>query len=396
MFRLTIRGLWAHKLRFALTGLAVVLGVAFMAGTMILTDTMGRTFDNLVSTTNQGIDAIVRRSSAVEGEFGESRERIDASALDTVRATSGVAAAEGSIQGFAQLVRADGTTKPANGLGMTIGSNWIADERLNPFSLAEGRAPERGEMVLDKATAEREGWTLGDTITVLAKDGPETFTLSGIATFGEVDGIPGSSLVATDAETAQRLFAEPGRFDAIVVAAEAGTTPDQLAVQLQAAVGDAGIEVTTGAADTADQQAELRDDLSFFNTFLLAFAYVSLFVGMFIIYNTFSIVVAQRTKDLAMLRAVGASRRQVLWSVFVEALAVGVLASGIGLALGVVMSFGLKGLLAARRHRDPVGSDRHGHGHHRDRGGRRCRRDGPVGHRSRHAGQPGRPHRRPP
>src|SRR6185503_495286 len=147
-----------------------------------------------------------------------------------------------------------------------IGSNWIADERLNPFSLAEGRAPERGEMVLDKATAEREGWALGDTITVLAKDGPETFTLSGIATFGEVDGIPGSSLVATDAETAQRLFAEPGRFDAIVVAAEAGTTPDQLAVQLQASVGDAGIEVTTGAADTADQQAQLRDDLSFFNT----------------------------------------------------------------------------------------------------------------------------------
>ena len=144
MFRLTIRGLWAHKLRFALTGLAVVLGVAFMAGTMILTDTMGRTFDNLVSTTNQGIDAIVRRSSAVEGEFGESRERIDASALDTIRATSGVAAAEGSIQGFAQLVRADGTTKPANGLGMTIGSNWIADERLNPFSLAEGARSRAG------------------------------------------------------------------------------------------------------------------------------------------------------------------------------------------------------------------------------------------------------------
>jgi hypothetical protein len=265
-----------------------------------------------VSTTNQGIDAIVRRSSAVEGEFGESRERIDASALDTVRATSGVAAAEGSIQGFAQLVRADGTTKPANGLGMTIGSSWIADERLNPFSLAQGRAPEPGEMILDKATAEREGWTLGDTITVLAKDGPETFTLSGIATFGEVDGIPGSSLVATEAETAQRLFAEPGRFDAIVVAAEAGTTPDQLAVQLQASVGDAGIEVTTGAADTADQQAQLRDDLSFFNTFLMAFAYVSLFVGTFIIYNTFSIIIAQRMREMAMLRAVGASRRQVL------------------------------------------------------------------------------------
>ena len=346
MLRLTLKGLWAHKLRFLLTGLAVILGVAFMSGTMILTDTMGRTFDDVLATNNGGVDAIVRRESAVDGDMAEVRERVDEATLDDVLGVDGVDAAAGAIQGFAQLVRDDGAVA-TNELGATIGTAWIDDERLNPFQLAEGRAPESSnEAVVDRATVTDEGWTIGDTFTVLAKTGPLELTLVGEATFGEIDGIPGSTMIATALGTAQELFGEPGSFDTIVVAKTADVRADELAVALQSALADDQIEVLTGETDTADKQADLREDLKFFNTFLLAFAYISLFVGMFIIYNTFSIVIAQRTRDLAMLRAIGAGRRQVLRSVLLEAMAIGLVACAAGLGLGIGMSFGLRELLA--------------------------------------------------
>ena len=346
MLRITCKGLWAHKLRFMLTGLAVILGVAFMSGTMILTDTMGRTFDEALATNNDGIDAIVRRGSAIDGESAEVRERVDAATLNDVLEVDGVDAAAGSIQGFAQLVRDDGAVAD-NALGATIGTSWIDDARLNPFQLAAGRAPGASlEAVVDRATVADEGWALGDSFVVLAKTGPVELTLVGEAMFGELDGIPGSTMIATDLATAQELFGEPGYFDSIVVAKSSDVATDELAVHLQSALADDQIEVITGEADTADKQAALREDLRFFDTFLLAFAYISLFVGMFIIYNTFSIVIAQRTRDLALLRAIGAGRSQVLRSVLVEATAVGLLACVAGLGLGVGMSFGLRELLA--------------------------------------------------
>ena len=346
MLRLTLKGLWAHKLRFVLTGLAVILGVAFMSGTMILTDTMGRTFDDVLATNNEGVDAIVRRESAIDGDMAEVRERVDEATLAGVLEVDGVDAAAGSIQGFAQLVRDDGEVA-TNELGATIGTGWIDDPRLNPFQLADGRAPAAAnEAVVDRATVTDEGWAIGDTFTVLAKTGPVELTLVGAATFGEIDGIPGSTMIATELDTAQELFGEPGAFDSILVAKSTDVAASELAVHLQSALADDQIEVITGEADTADKQAELREDLKFFNTFLLAFAYISLFVGMFIIYNTFSIVIAQRTRDLAMLRAIGAGRRQVLRSVLLEAVAVGLVACAAGLGLGIGMSFGLRELLA--------------------------------------------------
>ena len=154
MFSLTLKGLWAHKLRFLLTGLAVILGVSFMSGTMILTDTMGRTFDELLAENNEGIDAIVQRPEAIEGAGSGTRERLDAIVVDRVLAVDGVAAAAGSVQGFAQLVRANGEVAE-QGLGATIGTNWIDDERLNPFQLDEGRPPMTpGEAVVDRATVD--------------------------------------------------------------------------------------------------------------------------------------------------------------------------------------------------------------------------------------------------
>ena len=193
MLRITWKGLWAHKLRFVLTGLAVILGVAFMSGTMILTDTMGRTFDEALATNNDGIDAIVRRGSAIDGESAEVRERVDAATLADVLEVDGVDAAAGSIQGFAQLVQDDGAVAE-QALGATIGTSWIDDTRLNPFQLAAGRAPAASlEAVVDRATVADEGWALGDSFVVLAKTGPVELTLVGEAMFGELDGIPGST-----------------------------------------------------------------------------------------------------------------------------------------------------------------------------------------------------------
>ena len=350
MFKLTYKGLWAHKLRFALTGLAVVLGVAFMAGTMILTDTMGRTFDGLFDTSNKGVDVVVRRASTVDGglEGADVRERVDAATLARIKAIDGVDTAVGSIAGMATLVAPDGKAAAAGGMGGTMGTNWVSDPRLNPFAIATGHAPQTAdEVVLDQSTVNRDGRKLGDKVTVLAKGAPRTLTLVGTATFGDADGIPGSTLVATTDATAQALFAEPGAYDSVVIASNGKQTPEALSTRVGDALGTERFETLTGAEDTANHKADLKEALGFFSTFLLAFAYISLFVGMFIIYNTFSIVVAQRSKEMAMLRAIGASRRQVVKSVLFESVAVGLLASAVGLGAGVLMSFGLRALLGA-------------------------------------------------
>ena len=172
-------------------------------------------------------------------------------------------------------------------------------------------------------------------------------TIVGTATFGDVEGIPGFTVVAAEDTAAQAMFAQPGSYDSIVVASDGTSTNDELATAVQAAVGSDDLEILTGDADTADKQATFKEDMSFFNTFLLAFAYIALFVGMFIIYNTFSIIIAQRMREMAMLRAVGASRRQVLRAVLLESVIVGTVASAVGLAAGVGMSFGLRALLGA-------------------------------------------------
>ncbi|HEY6533069.1 MAG TPA: FtsX-like permease family protein [Acidimicrobiales bacterium] len=348
MFNLTRKGLWAHKVRFVLTGLAVVLGVAFMAGTMILTATMGKTFDGLFATSNEGIDVVVQHTVGAESDFQQVQERVEVGLLDEVREIDGVSAAAGSIEGFAQIVDADGTVTATDGIGGTMGVAWIDDERLNPFELTSGRAPSgSSEVVLDQATVEDQGWTVGDTVGVVAKDSTVPMTIVGTAGFGGNKGIPGFTVIAADDTTAQAMFAEPGAYDSIVVAATDGTTATALTERITAEIGSPGLEILTGDADTASKQAQFKDDMSFFNTFLMAFAYIALFVGMFIIYNTFSIIIAQRMREMAMLRAVGASRRQVLRSVLFESAIVGAVASAIGLGAGVVMSYGLRGLLGS-------------------------------------------------
>ncbi len=345
---LTLKNLWAHRLRLMLTGVAVVLGVAFMTGTMVLTDTMGRTFDDMFETANSGVDVVVQTPASVSADDVETRVRIPASTVAEVQSVAGVDSAAGSVVGFTQLVRADGSTTSLDGLGQSIATNWLDDEGLNPFGLASGRAPRSDrEVVLDQSTVDAEGWALGDEVTVMAGGNPVPLTLVGVATFGDLGGVPGSPLVAVQDRAAQQYFAQPGWYDTIVVAADDGVEAADLVTEIDHALGAGSFEVLSGEEDTGRKQSELQEDLSFFNQFLMSFAFVSLFVGTFIIYNTFSILVAQRTKESAMLRAIGASRRQLLWSTTGESVTVGIVAGAIGLVMGIGMSFGLKALIGA-------------------------------------------------
>ncbi len=343
------RGLLANKFRLAGTALAVILGVAFMAGTLVLTDTIGKTFDDLFGDVYRDTDAVVRQEAAFSGETGEAdvRGRVEASVVDDVLGVDGVAEAEGSIQGYARLVDKDGQPIGDPEMGApTYGGNWLASDDLNPFTLAAGRAPEAADdVVIDKASADDGGFRVGDPITVLGQGAPRQMRVSGIATFGDADSPGGASYGLFTMETAQALVAEPGMFDAVQVVADEGVSQQEITDRLAQAV-PRGTEVLTGQEITEERQSDLQESLSFFNTFMLVFAVVALLVGSFIIFNTFSITVAQRTRENALLRAIGASDRQILMSVLGEAVVIALLASALGLVVGIGVAGLLKALLA--------------------------------------------------
>jgi putative ABC transport system permease protein len=350
MFRTTLKGVLAHKLRLAMTALAVSLGVAFLTGTLVFNDTIRSTFDKLFTSVYSGTDAVVREKAAFEGpqNSGQQRGRVDASLLTSVRAVNGVAHAEGSVFGYARIIGKDGDPlgNPANG-APTFGTNWSTSARLNIFTLSEGRPPVADdEVVIDKKSASDGQLAIGDTFTVLVQGPPQHVRLVGIVRFGDADSAAGATSVMFTPAAAQRLLAEPGKFDAINVIADKGVSQQQLATRIAPTL-PRGTEVLTGDKITKETQNDIHKAMSFFTTFMLVFAIVALLVGAFMIFNTFSITVAQRTRESALLRALGASKRQVLGSVLVESLVVGVVASAVGVAAGVVVAAGLKAMLHA-------------------------------------------------
>lgn len=349
MFRTTLKDLAARKLRLLTTSIAVLLGVAFMAGTLVLTDTIGKTFDDLFADVNAGTDAYIRGEEVFsEADLGAQRPRLDASLADTIREVDGVAVAEPSIQAYARIVDKDGTPMGDPDMGApTFGANWLLDDALNPFELASGRAPAAAhEVVIDQGSAKQAGFVVGDRTTVLTQAGEQTVDIVGIATFGGADSPGGASFALFTLDAAEAYLTAPGKVDAIKVVADAGVRDEQVTERIAQVVPD-DVEVLTGAEITAEDQSAVKEGLGFFNTFLLTFALIALFVGSFIIYNSFSILVAQRSRDMALLRAVGASRRQVLGSVLLEAVVVGAIASVVGLAVGIAVASGLKELLTA-------------------------------------------------
>ncbi len=335
MIRTTLKTLWSRKRRLASTSIAVVLGVAFLAATLILGATTRAGFRDTFTAANDGTDVVVRNDTRIGSEESRMRGLIDESTVADVAAVDGVASAVAEVRGTAQLVGADG--QPVGGDGPpTIAANWVADTELSWLTLTAGRAPQAGgEVVVDRATAEQAGLSIGDETTVLTPE-PVPVTVVGLATYGGTENVGGVTYLAFDTDSAQQLFA--GRSDsitAVLVRAEDGVDATELEARIAATLPD-GIEALTGAELTAEQQRDVESDfLGFFQTLLLAFAGVAVVVAAFSIHNTFSILVAQRTRESALLRAVGASRRQVVLTVAAEALAVGVLATGIGFATGV-------------------------------------------------------------
>ena len=353
MFRLTVKGLMAHKLRFAMTALAVMLGIAFLSGTLVLTDTVRKTFDDLFADVYAGTDAVVRGRSEIESDFGTQRQRVPRSVLDQVRSVDDVEVAEGQLQFYAQVVGKDGEAIGNPGMGApTFGTNWSNNEALNPFApLFEG-SPPRGpnEMVIDKNTADEGDLQVGDTTTLLTEQPAQPFEVVGIAKFGSADSPAGASVTLVTMPEAQRITQANGEFDQIAVVGDAGVSQTELQRNIEARLsgeGVRGVEVLTGDEITEEQQDDIQENLSFFTTALTVFALIALFVGSFIIFNTFSIIVAQRIREMALLRAIGASGRQVLGSVLAEAVVVGIVASAAGLLAGIGLSVLLKGLLAA-------------------------------------------------
>ena len=351
MWKVTWKGLLSHKVRFLLTALAVILGVSFISGTLVLSATIQKTFDDLFANINRGTDAAVRAHEVLSGDFGGGqRPNVPASLLAVVQKTPSVAAAEGNVQAPAQVVGKDG--KAIGGGGPpTFGVGWDPNPKINQFHIVAGNPPERdNEVAIDKHTADDGHLAVGDTVTILTAKAPQKFHLVGIAKFGTVDSLAGASITLFTLPEAQRLANAVNQFSQISVVAKPGVSQTQVANDIRqtlAANGDSKYEVITGKALTKETQDAVHKALGFITTALLVFAFVALIVGMFIIYNTFSIVVAQRMREMALLRAIGATQRQVLASVIGESVVVGLVASAVGVAAGVVLSIGLKGLMNA-------------------------------------------------
>ncbi len=346
MMTVTLAGIWARKRRLLGTCTAVVLGVAFLAATLVLADSMRAGFNRAFTEANAGTDVVVRSSTVIGSDETKVRDTIPAGVVDTVAAVDGVAVAVPSIEGTATIIGADGARIGGDG-PPTTGANWIEDPDLNPYRLAEGRAPTADdEVVIDRGSAERGDLAVGDRTTVLTPD-PVEVTIAGIATFGDVDSLGPTTYTAFTLDAARDLLLDrPDAISSVLVAVEDGVNPTTLRDEIAQLV-PARIEALTQQELTAEQEADIESDfLGMFEVILLFFAGIALGVAAFSIHNTFSILVAQRTRESALLRAMGASRRQVLLAVAVEALVVGVVASAIGLGVGLGLATGLDAMLS--------------------------------------------------
>jgi putative ABC transport system permease protein len=351
-----LRGILDHKGRLVLTLLAVVLGVAFIGGVLTLTDTMTRAFDDLFADVYRDTDAVVRSGESIEseGDMGggfEVRDRLEADVLGQVEQADGVVAAAGDAAGYARIIDKDGEAVGDPFMGApTFGANWNENDDLNPFNLTSGSEPPSGpgEIVIDAASADTTGYQVGDTVPVLTRDGVDEYELVGIARFGTADSPGGASFTLWTTEEAQRIIGEPGKFDSVSAVAEDGVSQTELAESIERQLDDdgtTGVEVLTGQEITEETQTDIQESLLFITVFFTAFAVVALVVGSFVIYNSFSIIVAQRAREMALLRAVGASRKQVRRAVLIEATVVGVVGSVAGFLLGLAIAAGFYSVL---------------------------------------------------
>ncbi|MFE4519979.1 ABC transporter permease [Kitasatospora sp. NPDC056783] len=363
MYRTALRNVLAHKGRLLMTALAVMLGTAFVAGTMVYSDTFGKAMrdSNSKSYSDVGVQVVDRAAGSSASAKQKSEARSTALTDATVQqlaALPGSAGARGVVSGF---------TGVADRKGELIGQFWAAkganfapgqDGKDPRYPMVEGQGPKNAkEVALDRKTADKAGYKVGDTVRVAANGPVIEAKLTGVFTTDDPVVNTGGTLTLFDRATAQQTLLEPGRYSSVVLTAKPGTSQDALLAQTQPVVPSGHqFDVETGAKLQADEQADITKSTSSMRTMLLVFAFIALFVGIFIIANTFSMLVAQRTRELALMRAIGASRKQVTRSVLVEALLIGAVSAAAGLLAGVGIGAGMQSLVNSLNENMPSAS----------------------------------------
>ncbi|HEY1564666.1 MAG TPA: FtsX-like permease family protein [Gaiellaceae bacterium] len=341
MIRIALRGMARRKLRTALTAVAIVLGVALITGTYVLTDSIKGAFGGIFTSVYRGTDATVTGKSAFDlsGSGTTTAPPFDQSLLPLIRGLPDVADAVGGVGGNAHLVLHGKVVHfgGAPNLGFSVDPTR---PELNTLTLVDGSWPKQNQLVIDQATAHKKDLQVGQTIGVQANGPTLRMTISGLVHFGGAASLGGATLSGFNLPTAQRLFQRVGKLDQIRAKAKPGVTPAKLAAEIRNVL-PRGTQVRTGQAQAKEDAKDTESFLNFLQDFLLAFGGIALFVGSFVIANSLSITIAQRTRELATLRTLGASRRQVRRSIVIEAFAMGALASVVGIGVGLGLGVGL-------------------------------------------------------
>src|SRR5215831_18164730 len=348
MFRALFANLRTHRVRLAMTALAVALGTGLMCGSFVFTASLTHSLDSLFAQSTAGTDVEVRHVSpagAVQGAGSAATQPVPASIVAAIRRLPGVSAADGTVSGRAVLLGRNGKPLPAQ---FVAAMSWPADAPFQAvFTGRSGRPPAGpGQVMIDRNSARAGHFAVGDRIEVAIGGRAQPFTISGITGYGGAASIAGGSMAIFSLPTAQRLFGRVGQYDTIDVKAAAGVSPARLRAEV-ARVLPAGVQAVTAASASATEARQLNSQLGVLTTFFAAFAGVAMFVGAFVIWNTFSILIGQRSRQLALLRALGAGRGQVFRSVLAEAAVVGAAGAAAGAVLGLAVSKGLAALLSA-------------------------------------------------
>src|SRR4051794_24077502 len=348
MIGVALKGLAGRKVRALLTALAVVIGISMVSGTFILTDTMQKSFNGLFTDASADTDAVISGKEVVKNSTSGSGITLAEATLAKVRALPEVASASGAVSpqeaNVADIIGKDGKAVARE----SVGGSYDADNaRFSPFKFKTGKPPHgRGEVAIDAGTATKHHYKAGDTVVVSTLGKQRSYTISGTLSFGSVDSLGFASIAAWDVKTAQTVLHREGRFDSISVAAKHGTSPAQL-VNAISPILPAGLQVKDAAKQAKADAKSLNDGLAMVRWVLLGFGGIALLVGAFVIFNTLSITVAQRTREFATLRTLGASRKQVMRSVRLEGLVIGLLASVMGLISGIAIAKGMVALFSA-------------------------------------------------
>ncbi len=347
MTGVALKGLAGRKIRALLTALAIVIGVSMVSGTFILTDTMQKSFNGLFDASYEKTDAVVQGKEIVKDSTNGSGVTLPATLLDEVRALPEAEAAGGTVSSQdvngADIIGKDGKAVAKESYGTSYDA---ANARFSPLNLKTGAWPEGGDqVVIDVGTAKKEKYAVGDSVVIDTATGQHEYEITGTASYGEVDSLGFGSIATWDLETAQKVLDRGGRYDGISIAAKPGTTPAELVKAVQPLVpGNAEVQ---DSAKQAEQDAqEVNDSMNSIRMVLLGFGGIALLVGAFVIFNTLSITVAQRTREFATLRTLGASRKQVMRAVRLEGFVIGLLGSVIGLVAGLAIAKGMIALFS--------------------------------------------------